>query len=138
MPRATTPAASASKTKKTTTKTSTTASKTSTSTKTTKTNTSSYDANGVYISPTKFSTGDRIKISYCGLLANSGADEIYAHIGYGTSKWQNITDIKMTRTTKGFEATVPVSTASNLNIAFKDDANNWDNNSGSNYCFKTK
>ncbi len=135
MPRATNPAVSAKPKKATATKSNT--SKSSTASKTTKSS-SSYDANGVYISPSTFSVGDRIKITYSGLLANSGAAEVYAHIGFGASKWQDITDIKMTKTSKGFEATVPVSSTSTLNVAFKDNANNWDNNSGSNYCFKKK
>lgn len=99
---------------------------------------SNYTDNGVYITPSDFTVGDRIRVTYSGLLAKSGASEVYAHIGYGTQKWQNIADIKMSKTEQGFEATFPVTSESNLNIAFKDSANNWDNYSGKNYSFKIK
>lgn len=99
---------------------------------------SDYADNGVFITPSEFTIGDRVRVTYNGLLAKSGASEIYAHIGYGTQKWQNITDLKMTRTAEGFEAVFPVTSNSKLNIAFKDSANNWDNNSGKNYTFKIK
>lgn len=137
MPKAT-KSATSTRTRKTTTTTSAAASKTKTASKTTtktasKTN---YTNNGVSISPSSYSTGDRIKICYSGLLVQSGANDIYAHVGYGTSKWSNVSDIKMTPTKNGFETTLPISSASLLNIAFKDSADNWDNNSGNNYCFK--
>ncbi|NJD02351.1 MAG: carbohydrate-binding protein, partial [Ruminiclostridium sp.] len=35
----------------------------------------------------------------------------------------------------GFETTIPVMKADTLNVAFKDCANHWDNNSGMNYSF---
>jgi hypothetical protein len=41
----------------------------------------------------------------------------------------------MMRTGMGFETTVPVIKPDTLNVAFKDCANNWDNNSGMNYSF---
>lgn len=111
--------------------------------RTSKTN---YTANGVYVTPTDFSIGDRVRLSYDGLLSQSGATEVYAHIGYGTQQnWQNVADVKMTKSANGlFEATFPVSpttttkTSSSLNLAFKDSAGNWDNNNGSNYTFKVK
>ena len=133
MPKTTNSACPTSKTSKPSTSKTSTTTKTS---KTSKTSTTSYTSNGVNVTPTKFTSGDRIKLTYNGLLAQSGALEIYAHVGYGASKWQNVTDIKMTQTKNGFEATLPISSASNLNIAFKDSINNWDNNSGNNYCFK--
>lgn len=99
----------------------------------------SYSGNGVYITPTDFSVGDRIRLTYDGLLAKSGASEIYAHVGYGTQKkWDNVMDVKMTQSSDGFEATFPVTSTTNLNVVFKDSANNWDNNSGENYSFKIK
>ena len=131
MPKTAKSACPTSKSSKTSTST-----KTSTTTKSTKSSTTSYTSNGVNVTPKTFASGDRIKLTYNGLLAQSGALEIYAHVGYGASKWQNVTDIKMSQTKNGFETTLPISSTSNLNIAFKDSINNWDNNSGNNYCFK--
>lgn len=95
-----------------------------------------FNTNGVYITPAEYSEGDRVRITYDGLLAKSGASDMYAHIGYGTKKWNDIMDLRMSKTEAGFEAIFPVSSSSPLNVVFKDSADNWDNNSGSNYSFK--
>ena len=41
-----------------------------------------FSENGVFISKTKISAGDKLTLSYKGLLAVSGAETVYAHIGY--------------------------------------------------------
>lgn len=96
-----------------------------------KTVAASYKNNGISISPVTFSEGDKIKITYNGLLSQCGATEIFAHIGWGNS-WNNTSDIKMSKTKSGFTATV-VASDSMLNMCFKDVSNNWDNNNGNNY-----
>lgn len=96
---------------------------------------SSYIDKGVYISPSAPSAGDKVKIVYDGLLAKCGATDVFAHVGFG-SKWENIYDYRMQKTSTGFEVTVPVLKTDTLNVAFKDCANNWDNNSGNNYSFQ--
>lgn len=94
-----------------------------------------YHANGVTISPDVPSTQSRTRISYNGLLSQSGATEVYAHVGYGR-RWENATDYKMTKTSHGFEALISIPQhADSLNVCFKDAANNWDNNTGTNYTF---
>jgi len=93
-----------------------------------------YINNGVSLSPAVPTAGDNVKVVYDGLLSKSGAEQVYARIGYGNG-WDNPYDYKMTRAMTGFEATVPVTNADTLNICFKDSANNWDNNSGMNYVF---
>lgn len=94
-----------------------------------------YIDNGIYVKPLQVTVGDNIKISYDGLLAKSGANEVYAHIGYG-NKWSSSKDYKMIKTNTGFETSIPVTNAETLNICFKDSINNWDNNSGMNYTFE--
>lgn len=93
-----------------------------------------YVSNGVSISPAIPSAGDNIKINYDGLLSKNGANHIYAHIGFG-EKWSSLSDVKMTKTPMGFEATISVLPSDTLNVCFKDCASNWDNNSGTNYTF---
>ncbi|WP_425058948.1 hypothetical protein SCACP_35980 [Sporomusa carbonis] len=92
-----------------------------------------YDANGVFIRPAFPTSKDIIKITYNGLLSQSGASEIYAHVGFGRN-WEDVRDYKMVKTMDGFETSVtipkPVDT---FHVCFKDSANNWDNNSGINY-----
>lgn len=97
-------------------------------------NGTNYMNNGVSISPLVPAVGDSVKITYDGILSKSGASHLYAHVGFG-NKWDSISDIKMTKSSMGFEASIPVSNADTMNVCFKDCANNWDNNSGKNYLF---
>ncbi|HOJ09001.1 MAG TPA: carbohydrate-binding protein [Clostridiales bacterium] len=98
------------------------------------TNSTEYLKNGLSVSPAIPSLGDKLTVQYSGLLAQSGASHIYAHVGYG-SNWDNLYDYPMNRTDKGFEVNIPVVKSGTINVCFKDCANNWDNNSGSNYAF---
>lgn len=76
-----------------------------------------------------------VTIRYNGLLAKSGADKVYAFYGYG-NMWSTQGVQEMNRTVNGFEAVIPIRTNSNyINVAFKDSASNWDNNSNRNYSF---
>jgi hypothetical protein len=93
-----------------------------------------YVENGVAISPSVPSVGEKVQIVYDGLLSKSGATHVYAHVGYG-SRWENAQDIPMMKTGMGFETTLPVLKPDTINVCFKDCANHWDNNSGLNYSF---
>ena len=102
------------------------------SSKKTANNNNLYTGNGLTIKPSNFTSGDKIKLTYTGLLSQSGAEEIFAHIGWGDA-WEDVNDIKMSKTKSGFTATITVDKSSVLNVCFKDAMNNWDNNNGSNY-----
>lgn len=95
---------------------------------------SSYSNNGVTATET---TANNVKLTYNGLLAKSGASQVYAAIGYGSNNnWENVEHYPMNKTmTNTFEANIPIKKTGNLNVCFKDSANNWDNNSGMNYTF---
>jgi len=95
-------------------------------------NNSLYKSNGLTINPSSFASGDKIKLTYTGLLSQCGADEVFAHIGWGET-WEDVNDIKMSKTKSGFTATITVDKSAVLNVCFKDSMNNWDNNNGSNY-----
>lgn len=98
-----------------------------------------YIDQGVIIKPNVISEGDNVTLAYNGLLAKSGAEHVYAHVGYGdSSNWQNTSYFKMNRTPDGFETDFNVNKLSNLQVAFKDCASNWDNNSGNNYVFNVQ
>ena len=74
-----------------------------------------------------------VLVRYTGLLAENGATEVYAHVGHGQN-WNDTSDYKMVRAGQGFEAAIPVVDATdNLNLCFRDSADNWDNNGGENY-----
>ena len=122
-------------TKSATTKCATKCATTKCATKSTKCSNNSvnnYKSNGITIKPATFSVGDKIKLTYNGLLSESGAEEVFAHIGWGDA-WDNLDDIKMSKTKSGFTATISVESMNQLNLCFKDAMNNWDNNNGWNY-----
>ncbi len=96
-----------------------------------------YQANGLSVSPYVLSKGETAHVFYNGLLANSGANKIYARIGFGR-EWQNAIEYKMERTADGFIVDVPISVGDTLNLCFKDSADNWDNNSGQNYSYNVQ
>jgi len=99
-----------------------------------KAKTNEYLSNGVIVTPSNPEIYEQATIVYNGLLPKAGARDLYAHIGFG-SNWEGAQDVKMIRTKAGFEATVITANADSLNVAFKDTANNWDNNCGANYVF---
>lgn len=93
-----------------------------------------YLANGVIVTPNNPEPNENVTIVYNGLLAKSGAQEVYARVGFG-HHWHGSQDLRMIRTNSGFEATLPVTNSEILNVAFKDSVNNWDNNCNMNYGF---
>ncbi len=86
-----------------------------------------YEENGIKVDKKK----EDIEIIYDGLLAKSGADTVYAFYGYG-DKWLSRSVQKMDKTSHGFATNIPANT-NPVYVAFKDSANNWDNNDGRNY-----
>lgn len=96
----------------------------------------SYSNNGVQLSEVKESP-NMLKLYYSGLLAHNGASDIYSVIGYGDNhSWEDTSYFPMNKVdSKTFELVFPVNKPGNINIAFKDGFNNWDNNSGNNYSF---
>jgi hypothetical protein len=93
-----------------------------------------YSENGVILSKKELKLGDKVLLSYDGLLVKSGADQVIAHIGYG-DMWDEKAFIPMDAEDGVFTATFIVGQAKDLNISFKDGADNWDNNSNLNYTF---
>lgn len=92
---------------------------------------------GVVVDPTPITTGEKVTVLYYGLLADSGAENIYLHTGYGTNdKWHDVYDYKMGHTTRGFEKTFNANDPSRLNFCFHDSSGNWDNNAGHNWSFE--
>jgi len=93
-----------------------------------------YQKNGIIIDPAIPHPNYKAKITYNGLLNKSGATHVYAHVGFD-QEWNHEHDYEMTKKSNAFEVEIPVESATTLNLAFKDCANNWDNNSGANYTF---
>lgn len=91
----------------------------------------------VTVYPTPITQGEYINVIYNGLLAQSGADSVWLHYGYGPhNNWRDVKDLKMFWTGRGWEQTLQASDPSRLNFCFKDSAGNWDNNHGHNWSFE--
>ena len=91
---------------------------------------------GVSVSPLTLTAGETLTVKYNGLLASSGADQVYLHAGFGHGSWREVRDIPMQNEKPGvWKATVPLDPRedSRLNFCFKDRAENWDNNYGLNW-----
>ena len=93
-----------------------------------------YEQNGIFLSKQKMSVGDEVVVGYNGLLATSGARQVYMHAGYGED-WQDLEDFPMMFSDGMFKVKMTVKREGKLGIAFRDPAYNWDNNSGQNYNF---
>jgi hypothetical protein len=94
-----------------------------------------YTHQGIEISGRKLCAGEKVTLTYSGLLASSGADKVFVHYGYGDS-WDKQEQKEMSACKDGFEADIDLKVPGSLNICFRDSAGNWDNNSNINYSFK--
>lgn len=96
-----------------------------------------YMENGVFIEQLTLVQGETAKLIYNGILFSQGAEEVYVHLGFGLL-WENLSEIQMTKKEYGFEAKIPLTMADTLNFCFRDNRNNWDNNSYQNYSHEVK
>ncbi|GAB6137670.1 carbohydrate-binding protein [Halanaerobaculum tunisiense] len=91
----------------------------------------------VNINPTPIYNGDTITVDYNGLLAKSGAEQVYLHAGTtngNDNQWNNVQDIEMNPKQDGsWRIQLQVENGDAFSFCFKDCANNWDNNSGHNW-----
>ena len=89
---------------------------------------------GIKVEPVTAS-GHDVRIIYDGLLAKSGAQQLYLHTGFGKRRsWENVYDHRMEPTGRGWEKTLNMENKQ-INFCFKDCANNWDNNRGENWTY---
>lgn len=94
-------------------------------------------AEGIYLEPVPVTLGDEIRIKYKGALSKTGSGKIYLHAGFGYGEWSNVQTIPMRKTRDGaWSARIKVIDDSRLNFCFRDDANNWDNNTGRNWSYE--
>ncbi|TYQ13298.1 UNVERIFIED_CONTAM: putative carbohydrate-binding protein with starch-binding CBM53 [Acetivibrio alkalicellulosi] len=93
----------------------------------------SYSNNGVEFSNAQ----DTFRLLYNGVLSQNGANEIYAVVGYGNNlDWEDVREYPMfKREDNKYELLLTIKRSGNINIAFKDELDNWDNNLGHNYSF---
>ncbi len=91
---------------------------------------------GIYLSPTRLVQGDTMSVRYNGLLARSGAEQVFLHCGYGPGPWQRITDLPMFKNyDESWETSLTVEQNGTLEFCFRDNGDNWDNNGGRNWSY---
>lgn len=90
----------------------------------------------VFFNTDKLIRDETVKISYTGELYQRDCQTAYLHFTFGND-WTQKIDLPMKRTSLGFqtEITIP-SDAESLDLAFRDDQGNWDNNNKQNYSFQ--
>lgn len=92
---------------------------------------------GIAVKPTPITLGDELKVEYRGLLAQSGAEAVYLHYGFGPGDWRSVNDIPMERSSDGaWAAVIQAGEKGRFSFCFRDNANNWDNNSGRNWSYE--
>lgn len=88
--------------------------------------------NEIFVEPSVAHRGETIKVNYQGLLKNSGATTVFLH--YGFDQWHTPETVRMDKNEDGsFRADIQARGDREINFCFKDSAENWDNNNGSNW-----
>lgn len=89
--------------------------------------------NAVYFDTEKLIEGRTVKLTYKGCLATPDTNEIYVHYGFGLL-WDNLQETKLDKVSDCcYEAEISLCCSDSINFCFRDDKNNWDNNSTKNY-----
>ena len=89
----------------------------------------------IFFNTDKIVEGATVKISYIGYLFQNSSSDVYLHYGYGEN-WNNIGEIKTEKTELGYQAEITIPYGyKTLNLCYKNEAGQWDNNNGNNYIF---
>ena len=89
----------------------------------------------IFFNTDKIVSGETVKISYVGYLFQNGSEEVYLHYGFGPN-WNNVGEAKMEKTELGFQAEIKIVEGEDtLNLCYKNEKGEWDNNFGQNFTF---
>lgn len=88
----------------------------------------------VSVDPVPLEAGQPAYIRYNGLLAKSGADKVYMHLGYGQYDWQQLHDVELNNDGTSWWTRQVINGPEKLRFCFYDSAHNWDNNNGMDWC----
>lgn len=88
----------------------------------------------IFFNTDKIVEGSKVKISYVGYLFQNGSSEAYLHYGFGIN-WDNVSEVKMEKTELGFQCEIDILNYESLNLCFRNENNEWDNNFGQNFIF---
>ena len=89
----------------------------------------------IFFNTDKLVQNSKVKISYTGFFFENGSEEVYIHFGFGVN-WDNLSEIKMEKTELGFQAEIELIESDTLNLCFKNENDEWDNNNTENYVFE--
>lgn len=88
----------------------------------------------IYFNTDKLIENTKVKISYTGEFYQKNSNQVFIHYGYGKN-WNNINEVEMIKTDLGYQTELEIIGGDTLNFCFKNQNNEWDNNSGQNYIF---
>ena len=88
----------------------------------------------IFFNTDKLIEKSTVKISYTGYLFQDDSEKVFIHYGFGDS-WDNLQDIEMNKTELGFQADIELINSGSLNLVFRNENDNWDNNFGQNFSF---
>lgn len=88
----------------------------------------------IFFNTDKLIEGSSVKISYTGSLYTENTTDVYLHYGYD-NEWKELNEIKMEKTDLGYQAELVLLPFHTLNLCFRDNNSNWDNNNNANYIF---
>lgn len=88
----------------------------------------------IYFNTDKLIENTKVKVSYTGKFYQGNNQKVFIHYGYGKD-WNNVNEIEMIKTDLGYQTELNLVGGDTLNFCFKNQNNEWDNNSGKNYIF---
>ena len=88
----------------------------------------------IFFNTDKLVENSNVKISYTGELFQNKSEEVFIHYGFGND-WENLNEVKMTKTELGFQAEIHLTASNTLNFCFRNSDDVWDNNDSENYIF---
>jgi len=93
---------------------------------------------GVTVDPVPITAGEEVTVLYNGPLGKEGKGQVYLHYGFGRhDNWKNVSEVQMKKTGRGWVSSARMPEREDrFNFCFRDSAQNWDNNSGTNWSFE--
>ena len=88
----------------------------------------------IFFNTDKLIENSVVRISYTGYLFQDDSEKVFIHYGFG-NEWNNLQDVEMKKTELGFQAEIKLENADSLNLVFRNENDNWDNNFGQNFSF---
>ena len=75
-----------------------------------------------------------VKISYTGKIYQNDCDKVFVHYGFGDN-WENTNEKEMVKTELGYQVEINIESFESLNLCFRSNNDEWDNNDNNNYVF---